>query len=612
MGLHRIRGGLVAMLLLVAACDGNDDNNGRAGQAGGTGTGVDNGDNSATQIPTGLSVAIAPSSVVLQPGQTQQFAAVVSGAIDQGVSWEASGGAISDTGLYTAPDRPGVYEVTATSRENPRASGSAKVTVAIRPLEGTWSTLIGGASIDGLRDAVVDAVGNVIVGGAMASEDFPRTPGAYAGAATGGYVAKVSADGRELVFSAIIPELVDSIAVGADGAIYLTGTATVDVPATFGAFDTTPNGGLDCYVAKLSADATQLIYATYLGGSLNELICRIAVDDEGNAYVAGETLSPDFPVTAGAFDTALGDHEDGFVAKLNPSGSALVYATYLGGGVSAVEERLNGIAVDAQGHAVVAGTSAAGDFPATAGAYAQTPNGASGDVVVAKLNASGSGLVFATFAGGSGAEAASEMALDSLGNVYVTGRTASSDFPAAGAFVSKSGGDDAFALKLQADGAALAYATYLGGAGNDTGNVIVVDADRNAYVVGESRLPEGAIAEPNFPVTPGALDTTFNGLTEPLAIDGFLVKLDAAGANLVYGTYVGGSDFDFANTLAVDSRGNAYVCGRTNSPDFPVTPDAFDTTFVGGSLYPEGSDELQRHLFSGDAFVMKLNAAGAL
>lgn len=617
MRLQLSRGGAVAVCLFVAACGSGTTEATVPDATQETSIPDSNGGNGATQVPVGLTVTVAPRSVVLLPGQSQQFSAAVSGATDLGVTWRVregnAGGMVSGAGLYTAPDRPGIYTVVAESNENPGASGTAKVTVTNRPLRGTFSTLLGGASVDGVRDIEVDAVGNVIVAGATASPGFPTTPGAYATTATGGYVAKLSADGKALVFSAIFPELVDSIAVGQDGAIYLSGVATVDVPATNNAFDKTPNGAQDCFVAKLSADGSKLIFATYLGGSQNELRCRVAVDAQGNALVAGETLSPDFPVTAGALDTAFAGHEDGFVAKLDPSGSALVWATFLGGGASGAEEFLSALAVAADGSPVVAGVSGAADFPTTAHAYETTPNGSSGDVVVAKLAADGSGLLFATFVGGSEAELATALALDSLGNVYVTGATASEDFPAAGAFTAKSAGNDAFAFKLRADGAALIYATYLGGGGNEMGGAIALDPDRNAFVLGEVRLAEGAVREPHFPVTAGALDTTFNGLTEPLGIDGFLVKLDLSGSRLVYGTYLGGSDFDFANALAVDLNGAAYAGGRTNSPDFPVTPGAYDTLFVGGGLQAEGRDaELETRLLSGDAFITKLNPAGNL
>jgi len=215
-----------------------------------------------------------------------------------------------------------------------------------------------------------------------------------------------------------------------------------------------------------------LAYSTYLGGSDFDFDEGITVDASGNAIVAGATLSSDFPTTSGAFQITSGGSYDAFVSKLNTTGSALVYSTYLGGGESDVSW---GVAVDASGNAYVMGYTASSNFPTTAGAV-QTTYGGNQDAFVSKLNATGSTLVYSTYLGGSGAEGFNfefgGIAVDTSGNAYVTGNTTSSDFPVTpGAFQTSFGGSDgdAFVSKLNAAGSALIYSTYLGGRYHDGG-----------------------------------------------------------------------------------------------------------------------------------------------
>ena len=372
-----------------------------------------------------------------------------------------------------------------------------------------------------------------------------------------------------------------SIAVDSDGNAYVTGdTLSADFPVTFGAFDTTFNGSEDSFVAKLDSTGSSLIYATYLGGAVNDEGRSIATDSADNAYVAGYTESTDFPVTPGAFDTTLNGSADSFVAKLDSTGSSLIYSTYLGGvGIDSGHS----IAIDSAGNAYVAGVAGSVDFPVTPGAFDTTYHGW-GDVFVAKLDSDGSSLVYSTYIGGGNSDEVYSIAIDSAGNSCVTGWTLSSNFPVTpGAFdVTYDSPQDVFVAKLDSTGSSLIYSTYLGGVGNDWGFSISTDSDGNAYVT-------GATASADFPVTPGAFDITGN------FTDAFVAKLDSTGSSLIYSTYLGGGSSDFGHSIAMDSAGNAYVAGDTFSADFPVTPGAYDTTDNG----------------MGDSFVAKLDPTGS-
>jgi len=328
-----------------------------------------------------------------------------------------------------------------------------------------------------------------------------------------------------------------------------------------------------------------LVYSTYLGGSSFDQGNGIAVDTLGNAYVTGATASADFPTTTGAFDTSLSGSADAFVTKLDPTGSALVYSTYIGGSNF---DQGTAIAVDTLGGAYVTGSTSSSNFPTTAGAFDTTFNFGGDDAFVTKLDPTGAMLVYSTYLGSSGEDMGFGIAVDSVGNAYVTGYTSFvSNFPTTtGAFdTTFNGSFDAFVTKLDATGSFLAYSTFLGGSGDDRGHGIAVDTFGNAYVTGST-------SSSNFPITAGSFDTTFNG-----GLDAFVTKLDATGSFLAYSTYLGGISFDQGNGIAVDILGNAYVTGSTGSFNFPTTGSAFDTTYNGGGR---------------DAFVTKLDAAGTM
>lgn len=340
-----------------------------------------------------------------------------------------------------------------------------------------------------------------------------------------------------------------------------------------------------------SANAAQslridpLLYATYLGSTGVDQVTAVVADSSGNAYITGAAGGPDFPTTAGAFDRTFGGGcdtlscADAFVAKLNPSGTALIYATFLGG---SGYDKGNAIALDGSGNVYVTGETFSGDFPTTAGAFDRTYHGES-DVFVVSLNAAGNALGSSTILGGASSDYSSSIALDAAGGIYVAGHSYSADFPTTiGAYNRTFRQHAAFVTKLSATGSSLAYSTFIG---DGQAHAIVVDATSSAVVAGET-------FDRFFPATSGALRTTFSQL------DGFITKLNASGTGLIYSTLFGGDRWDFIYAMALDAAGDTFVTGQTNSTDFPVTPGAWNTTIPpptrAGSVYvaevnPSGS-----------------------
>lgn len=384
-----------------------------------------------------------------------------------------------------------------------------------------------------------------------------------------------------------------AVAVDASGNAYVTGiTQSPNFPTTTGAFDRTgaANNSLEAFVTKLNSTGTALVYSTFLGGSNFEWGRAIALDAAGNAYIAGQTKSSDFPTTSGAFDRTFNvgscprcgiDQYDAFVTKLNASGSGLVYSTFLGG--FDFDDGL-ALAVDGSGNAYVGGETGSSNFPVTAGAFDTTRNGAY-DTFVTKLNAAGSALVYSTLLGGLEVEFPAAAAVNAAGETYVAGITRSADFPTtAGGFDRTHNGlFDVFVTKLNAAGSALVYSTFIGGTDFDSTGGLAVDGSGNAYVA-------GGTASLDYPTTAGAFDRAADGS------EAFVTKLDPAGSALVYSTFVGGSGGDGASGVIVDGAGSAWVSGSTDSADFPTTAGtAFDTTVNG----------------SWDAFLAQLDAAGS-
>ncbi|MCK6478829.1 MAG: SBBP repeat-containing protein [Planctomycetaceae bacterium] len=433
----------------------------------------------------------------------------------------------------------------------------------------TYSTYLGGGTLDAGYGIAVDGSGNAFVVGETNSTDFP-TASAYDSSLGSNdvFVAKIGPDGSALVYGTYIGgwslDGGDAIAVDGGGNAYVTGgTLSPDFP-TVSAYDSTPDGVWpDAFVAKIGPAGNTLVYSTVLGGADIDEGRGIAVDGSGNAYVTGRTQSADFP-TASAYDSTLGGASDAFVAKLGPAGNTLVYSSFLGGGDV---DFGSGIAVDAGGKAFVTGRTGSADFPA-ASAYDSTLGG-TWDAFVAKVGNAGNTLVYGTYLGGAGdGEQGRSIAVDGSGNAYVTGQTDSTDFPTASAHDSThNGSHDAFVAKIGPAGDSLVFGTYLGGAGSDDGYGIAVNGSGNACVTGTTESTD-------FP-TASADDSTLDG-----AADAFVAKLGPAGDTLVYGTYLGGAAYEAGYGIAVDGSGNAFVTGATFSADLP-TASAYDSSLGG-------------------------------
>jgi hypothetical protein len=370
----------------------------------------------------------------------------------------------------------------------------------------------------------------------------------------------------------------NAITVDSAGNAYVIGfTDSLNFPMANAAQSAFGGGLQDVFVSKLDPTGTRLLYSTYIGGNGQDNGSSIAVDSAGNAYVTGYTGSTNFPVM-NALQPAKAGRFNAFVAKLSPTGG-LLYSTHLGGSIG---DYGSSIAVDSSGNVYVAGVATSPNFP-LAGAIQTAPGGAA-DVYVTKLNPAGNQLVYSTYLGGAGDDGATSLAVDSAGNLYVTGVTTSNNFRTASPLQAAHGGGffDAFVAKLNPAGTQLVYSTYLGGSGEDRGFRIAVDPAGNAYVTGDTDSP-------NFP-TANALQRNYAG-----GVDAFVAKVNPSGTALTYSTYLGGTSIEGGTAIAVDSAGSAYVTGFTGSTNFP-TVAPLQQAFGGGSF---------------DGFVAKLNAAGS-
>jgi len=477
-----------------------------------------------------------------------------------------------------------------------------------------YSTYLGGHTSDWGQGIAVDRAGNTYITGITESTDFPATTGVLQPTCHIGnnvgcfnvFVTKINSLGSALVYSTFLGgtggDTGFAIAVDSSGNAYVTGdTASSDFPTTAGAFRTaSPCGGVyackSAFVSKINATGSALLYSTYLGGSRSSSGFGIAVDGTGHAYVAGSTISTDFPTTAGAFQRVFnGFATNAFVTKFNFSGSGLLYSTYLGGSDQVWGDKAYGIAVDSAGSAYVTGYAGSRDFPTTAGAFQISPGG----TFVTKLNQNGSALVFSTYLGVRGL--ASAIAVDGAGDAYVTGDAESSGFPVtAGAFQTSCGGGgnygcmDAFVTALNPSGSGLIYSTLLGGGEHDFGTGIAVDSSHNAYVTGFTDSP-------NFP-TAHPLQPQLGCFYTCPTMNAFVAKVNQTGSALVYSTYLGDSVNSYAYYLgepgvspqgggiAVDNAGNAHVVGATSSLIFPT------------------ANPLQPFVFGSDAFVAEISA----
>jgi uncharacterized protein (TIGR03437 family) len=399
---------------------------------------------------------------------------------------------------------------------------------------------------------------------------------------------------------------------------------------TQGASQTTNNCAVNecanAFVSKLNPSGAALVYSTYLGGSGSavgdngDFANAIALDAAGNAYVTGDAFSTDFPVTPGAFQStnpaAPSESPDAFVTKLNATGTALVYSTYLGGGGAYAGNQGGAIAVDAAGNAYVAGRTTSAEFPVTQGAFQTTypSSNDGGAAFVSKLNPAGTGLVFSTYFGGSLDDTVTALAIDGAGNVYIGGSTLSTDLPTLNAYQSHFGGaanssvqpnltmGDGWVAKFNSTGN-LVFSTYLGGSSDDAVMGLAIDGTGAVYVTGFT-------SSADFPVTTNAAQpkfagpSTLSGYRQFLWGDAFAAKLSPSGASLVYSTFIGGSDHDAGMAIAVDFAGNAYVGGLTASTNFPITSKTAQQATWGGESTSVANP-------TGDGFLSQISPDGS-
>ena len=432
-----------------------------------------------------------------------------------------------------------------------------------------------------------------------------------------------------------------AVATDPSGNVYVAGlTAGTDLKTTAGAVQPAFGGKLvgnnisgDAFVAKFTS-AGVLTYLTYLGGHLDDFGFAIAADSAGNAFVTGMTNSADFPVTQGAYQTVYGGGGgnacqragDAFLTKLNPTGTQLVYSTYLGGHQ---DDFGSAVAIDSTGNAYLTGFTISFDFPTTQGVYSNSLSGLggqtgrpscnglpwfnTGDAFVAKFNPSGSQLIFSTYLGGTADDAALAIAVDSSQNVFVGGFTLSRDYPTTtGAFQRTFQGvevqnfffntGDGFVTKLNSTGTALLYSTYLGGIGDDGVTSLALAPDGTAWV-------SGATSSSNFPVVGNVVQKHYAGYftlpfeVEQLTGDAFATHLNASGTALLYSTFLGGSQNDLGGSIRVDPSGLVYVSGFTDSSDFPVSANATQKTFGGDGMCNIGLLCGTQYFQFGDGFV---------
>lgn len=471
------------------------------------------------------------------------------------------------------------YKVTAGKKEVSFSLGEydKNKQLTIDPVVLVYSTFHGGSGFE-LGNAIqVDGQGNIYIAGATASLNFPTTPGTvqttYGGGTNDLFVSKLSASGSQLIFSTYLGGSSKeftfgplALSVDANFNVYLGGmTTSANFPTTPGAYQTVYRGNQDGIVVKLNPTGNQLLYSTFVGGTGDDWLRDVKIDGQGNAYIMEFGGSTDMLTTPGVYQTVNnGGGSDLYVAKLNPAGSGMVYLTYLGG--TSLDYGY-GIAIDGGGNAYLTGeTCNNGTFPTTPGVV--QPNFAGFcDAFLTKINPTATALVYSTFHGGSvsqqdsnGYDYAWDIAVDGQGNAYLGGGTSSVDFPKVTPIQSVYGGGvlDGYVTKFNSTATARLYSTYIGGSGQDQIHAIALDNAGSVYFTGETNSP-------NFPLAQARQSTIGGG------IDAVVGKISAAGNQLLYSTFHGGSSEDRGYAIAVDNAGFAYIAGITRSEtSFPL------------------------------------------
>jgi hypothetical protein len=450
---------------------------------------------------------------------------------------------------------------------------NTKKTLIIDPL--VYSSFIGGSSSDWGLSIKTDGSGNAYIAGKTNSADYDITPGVFQSALAGNYdifVSKFNSNGSNLIFSTYIGgsthDHCNDIVVDSNGNSYITGyTNSTNFITTPGVYQTSNDGNNDVFVLKLNSSGTSVLFSTLLGGSAGDFGRSLALDENGNIYLTGLTQSLNFDITTGSYQNSNGDggvYGDAFLTKLNPSGTNLIYSTYLGGNN---HDEANDISIDTNGNAYLIGTTMSLDFDLGPNPYQSSIEGTQ-DVFVTKVNSTGNSIIYSTYLGGAGIETGYGIVIDQNNNAYLVGTTTSSDFDITASCYQSNyeGSTDLFITKLNHLGTGLIYSTYLGGSGNDTGFGIFLDNNNNAVVVGST-------SSSNFDTTPNGFQTIYDG-----SQDAFVSMLNSTGSGLIYSTYIGGSNIENCFSGYIDANNYIYLTGGTSSTDFDITPGSFQTT----------------------------------
>jgi hypothetical protein len=436
----------------------------------------------------------------------------------------------------------------------------------------TYSSYLGGDVQDIAEDIKIDAAGNIFVIGLTESDNFPVTNGSTLNGGEDAFITEFDPTGGGLLLSMYVGGSMEdagvSLALDSSDNIFATGvTASTDFPVTSGAFQTTLRGGSNAFVTKFNS-AGSMVYSTYYGGNNQTAGFGIALDSSDNAYVTGQTDSTNLPVLNN-FQGA-GGFFDGFAAKFNPTGTALLFSTYMGGSAT---DRGFYVAVDSAGNSFYTGATTSTDFPTTRGVVQRNKHGLVLDGYAVELGPTGA-QVWGTYLGGVQNDVAIGITLDSSDNVYITGYTRSGNFPVTtGAFQTTFGGVvDAFLTELSPDATRFVFSTYLGGSLYDSGEFVTLDSSGNIYVVGNTLSTDFPTLDP--------IQSAFAGGAR--LGDAFVAKFNPGGGSLVYSTYLGGSEDDVLYSVAVDSSGTVFAAGQSYSDNWPTTSNAFQNTFGGG------------------------------
>jgi hypothetical protein len=458
-----------------------------------------------------------------------------------------------------------------------------------------YATYAGGSLYDAGHAIAVDGSGNAYITGLAESLNYPtvnaiQSSNAYDYEA---YVTKINAAGTAIVYSTYLGgnggnEYGMAIAVDSSANVYVAGgTNSTNFPGISGSSFQSTYGGYwrDGFVTKINAAGNAITYSTYLGGSGDDLAWGVAADSSGNAYVTGSTGSSNFPLSS-AMQGSKNGTGDAFLVKLGSTGT-VVYSTYVGG--SSGDDGTD-IAADSSGNAYLIGVTGSTDFPGVTGSVFQPAKSTGSDGFVMKVNSTGSTIVYASYYGDTGSDSLYALEVDGSGNAYLAGRTDSTALPGVtGSSIqsSNAGGNDCFVAKINSTATAITWATFLGGPGYDmVGSAgLGIDSSNNVYI-------SGATNSSSFAGVNGtSMQPSLNGSS-----DAFLTKINAAGTSIVWSTYIGGSGTESGYGCAVDTNGNVYHTGRTDSTDYPgMAAGAIDSTHNGGD---------------GDAYIVKVGNPG--